>query len=303
MCINARFAQHAAVCLVSLLESNPNLFFNVVIAVTESLGTEETKLRASLASYGNYSLVIKPFVVPPGVTLPITKRQYTVDAYTRLWAVEFFSEETDKILYLDADMVVMGSIQELWNVALDRYVIAAATIPGSNRCQSLGIPEHYGYFNSGVLLINLERWRSERLCDLLLAYISANSDKIVDVDQDVLNACLYARRLPLPYIWNVIVPFFFNYHPLGISAHELSAVRRYARIIHFNSGSKPWHYLCRHPRRAEYWKYLNKTAWRHFIPEDKTPINWFKKHFVSRLPEGMRKYIKYLIYINRNFLP
>jgi lipopolysaccharide biosynthesis glycosyltransferase len=296
MCINARYAQHAAVCLVSLFENNPNSFFDVVIAVTEPLGEEEAKLRASLASYKNHTLTIKLFTVPSGVNLPVTKSRYTIDTYTRLWAAEFFSEETNQILYLDADMVIVGDIRDLWNVDLGQCVIAAATIPRSDRCRALGIPERYGYFNAGVLLINLARWRSEGLRDHLLAYIADNSDKIIDVDQDVMNACLYMQRLPLPYIWNVIVPFFFNYYPLGISAEELRAVRRHARIIHFNSDSKPWHYLCRHPRRAEYWKYLDKTAWRHFVPEDRTAINWVKKHFGSRLPEEVRQYLKGIIH-------
>jgi lipopolysaccharide biosynthesis glycosyltransferase len=295
MCINARYAQHAAVCLVSLLENNRDSCFDIVIATTEALGEEETKLRDSLASYRNCTLTIKLFTAPPRVNLPVTKSRYSIDTYTRLWAAEFFPQETDKILYLDADMVVVGDVRELWDTDLAGRIVAAATIPRSERCRALGIPEQYGYFNAGVLLIDLARWRSERLHDHLLAYIADNPDKIVDVDQDVLNACLYLRRLPLPYIWNAIVLFFFDYFPLGISAEELRTIQENARIIHFNSDSKPWHYLCRHPRRAEYWKYLEKTAWRNFVPEDKTAVNWLKKHVGPWLPEEMRKRLKNVI--------
>ena len=296
MCINARYAQHAAVCLVSLLENNRNSFFDIVIVTTASLGGEETKLRESLASHGNCTLTLRRFTVPPGVNLPVRNSRYSIDNYIRLWVAEFFSEETHKILYLDADMVVVSEVRALWDIDLGEWMIAAVTIPRSGRCRALGIPEQYGYFNSGVLLINLTRWRSEGLRDRLLAYIADNSDKIVDVDQDVLNACLYAQRLPLPYVWNAIVPFFLDYHPLGISDEELGAVRQHARIVHFNSVSKPWHYLCQHPRRAEYWKYLDKTAWRYFVPEDRNAINWIKKHIGPWLPQKARTYLRDILY-------
>lgn len=296
MCINARYAQHAGVCLVSLLENNRNSFFDIVIATTEALAGEEAKLRQTLSSYENHVLNVIRFTIPPTVNLPITKSRYPVDVYVRLWVAEFFPRETEKVLYLDADMVVVGDVRGLWNIDLDQWIIAAATIPGSDRYEALGIPEQYGYFNSGVLLINLARWRSEGFRDRLLAYIADNFDKIVDVDQDVLNACLYARRFPLPYIWNAIVPFFLDYHPLGISDQERCAVQQNAQIVHFNSVSKPWHYLCQHPRRAEYWKYLDKTAWRNFVPEDRNTINWIKRHVGLWLPPEVRKFLKGILH-------
>ncbi len=292
MCVNARYVQHAAVCLVSLLENNRDSSFDVVLVSTDKLTDEATKLFRSIAPYHNCVLSIRYFDKLLSVELPVTAQHYSIDNYTRLWVSEFFSDDVEKILYLDSDMVIVGDIGELWNTDISEWVIGAVSIPGSDRCAPLGIPERYGYFNSGVLLVNLQRWRAERVLDRLLAYIATNSEKIVDVDQDVLNACLYDRRLPLAYVWNVISPFFIDYYSLGISAGELRRVRRSARIIHFNGISKPWSYMCRHPRRQEYWKYLNKTEWRGYCEEDRNAINWVKKHFVSRLPEEMRKHLR-----------
>lgn len=292
MCINARYAQHAAVALVSLLENNRDSWFDVVVASTDELAEEAVKLRRSLARYENCALTVKHFARSAAIDLPVTAQNYSIDNYTRLWVAEFFPDRTEKILYLDSDIVVVADIRELWNVDVTEWVVGAVSIPGSDRCPALGIPERYGYFNSGVLLINLARWRKERMLDRLLDYITAHSDKIVDVDQDVLNACLYDRRLPLPYVWNVISPFFFDYHPLGIAAEELQRIRREAKIVHFNGAAKPWSYMCRHPRRTEYWKYLSKTAWRGYSAEDKTMINWLKKHVGARMPPEMRSYLK-----------
>jgi lipopolysaccharide biosynthesis glycosyltransferase len=123
-------------------------------------------------------------------------------------------------------------------------------------------------------------------------YLAGNAEKIVDADQDVLNACLYDRRKALPYIYNVISPFYFAHHPLGMSDAEIAAVRRDACIIHFNGASKPWSYLCRHPRRADYWRYLAHTEWRGEGPDDRNFTNWMKKIIGPLLPDSLRAYVR-----------
>lgn len=292
LCINANYAQHAAVCVVSLLENNRDSFFDIVIVSTESLGPGEEKLNRTVARYDNARLKVLQLGASSGMTLPVRALHYTIDTYTRLWVADFFAPEVERVLYLDSDMVVVGNIDELWQVDLGQSLLAAVTIPGSTRCAAYGIPERYGYFQSGVLVISLTRWRQERIFDLVQDYIAHNADKIVDADQDVLNACLYDKRLPLPFMWNVIAPFYFNYHPLGLSRAETRSVRRNARIIHFNGPSKPWSYQCNHPRRADYWKYLRLTEWRDFTPPDKSLVNWGKRTVGPLVPESVRALLR-----------
>lgn len=290
-CINARYAKHAAACIASLLENNPDFFFDLVVVSTGDLGAEAAKLRLTFAAYANCALKTIRLDGRAALKLPV-RAHYSIDNYTRLWVAEFFPASVGKVLYLDSDMIVVGNIGGLWRADLGDAVIGAVTIPGSTRCAAFGIPEKYGYFNSGVLVIDLARWRREGIFTRLIDYLDANADKIVDADQDVLNACLYDRRLPLPYIYNAISPFFFDYHPMGMSAAELEAVRDQARIIHFNGASKPWSYMCRHPRRADYWRYLARTEWRDDEPEDRNFANWTKKTFGPLLPEALRNYVR-----------
>lgn len=292
LCINAGYAQHAGVLLVSLIENNRHLSFNVAVVSTEPLGDGETRLRRTLDGYTNCTLRVVVLNESSGFTLPVMAEHYTIDTYSRLWIAEVFPPEVTKALYLDSDMVVVGPIDELWNTALGDHVLAAVTIPGSNRCPIFAIPERYEYFQSGVMLIDLAKWRAERVFDRLLDWIAANSHKIIDADQDVLNACLYDRRLNLPYVWNVIAPFYFDYHPLGMSEEDRRDVTRRARIIHFNGPMKPWSYMSRHPRRADYWKYLKLSDWRDFQPADKSVLNWTKKYFGPLVPASVRAQLK-----------
>ncbi|MBQ9875004.1 MAG: glycosyltransferase family 8 protein [Thermoguttaceae bacterium] len=122
----------------------------------------------------------------------------------RLFAEKYLPETLDKVIYLDADIVVLGSLSELWETDLGDNFVAAVPDPkmrASHR-QALGLPDDYRYFFSGGLVINLKKWREERVLEKFLDICLEIKDKIEFPDQDVLNT--YASRrsyLPLAGRW------------------------------------------------------------------------------------------------------
>ncbi len=294
LCTNALFQQHAAVCLTSLLANSQDLFFDVVMVSREGEALNEDKLRRSLQVFRNHSLRFRQFAPPADRVLPLNPRaHYTLDNWTRLWVADFFGANIDRALYLDSDMVIVGSVAPLWNVDLGGALLGAVDIPGSQRgVENLGMRAEDGYFNAGVLLIDIEQWRRTRALDEALDYVSANHARLRELDQDVLNACFHGRRKRLDYKWNVIRPFFREPPVLPLPRAEIQAVLREARIIHFNGWSKPWTYLCNHPRKAEYEKYLRLTEWRDFVPADRTPMNRLRKTASMVLPKGVKRVLK-----------
>jgi lipopolysaccharide biosynthesis glycosyltransferase len=293
MCTNALFLQHTAVCLASLLANNPDLFFNIVIVGRESEDLDEQKIRRSLTRFPNHLLAFQKFVPPPNLLLPLVAREiYTIDTYTRLWVGDFFPEKVDRVLYLDADIVVVGSIAPLWNTDLGGALMGAVDIPGSDQgVRRLAMRAEEGYFNAGVLVIDLQQWRTTQASETVLDYIRANPER-VSYDQDALNACFRSRTKRLDYKWNVIRPFYREPLVLPLERAEIEAIRRDALIIHFNGGSKPWSYFCDHPRRAEYEKYLRMTEWRDYIPPDRTPLNRLRKGLSAILPNPAKGILK-----------
>jgi lipopolysaccharide biosynthesis glycosyltransferase len=293
ICTNALFQQHAAVCLASLLANNPNFFFNIVIVgrVTEDL--DEKKLQRSLICFPNHALSFRQFAPPADLLLPLAPgAHYTIDTYTRVWLAEFFPATVNRVLYLDADIVVVGSIAPLWNTDLTGSLMGAVDIPGSDQgVRLLGMRAEDGYFNAGVLLIDLARWRETRADQTVINYIHTYPERL-EYDQDALNACFRGVTKRLDYRWNVIRPFFREPLALPLERVEIEAIRREAIIIHFNGGSKPWSYFCDHPRRAEYEKYLRMTAWRDYVPPDRTPLNRLRKVVSGLLPDVVRNLLK-----------
>jgi lipopolysaccharide biosynthesis glycosyltransferase len=165
-------------------------------------------------------------------------------------------------------------------------------IPGSDQgVRLLGLRQEDGYFNAGVLLIDLEQWRAIRAEEIVIDYIRRNPDRIM-YDQDALNACFHSCTKRLDYKWNVIRPFYREPIALPLERAEIEAIRREARIIHFNGGSKPWSYFCDHPRRAEYQRYLHMTDWRDYVPPDRTPLNILRKGISAALPSSLKDLLK-----------
>ena len=298
LCANARYLQHVAVCLTSLLVNNPDLFFDIVIVGRATERLDEGKLARTLARFANKSLSFREFTPPAGRLLPLNPRaHYTLDNWTRLWVEEFFDEGIERVLYLDADIVVVGSLAPLWHVELDGALLGAVDIPGSDRgVTHLGMRAEDGYFNSGVLLLDLKQWRETRALETVLGYIEAYPELMTrDVDQEALNACFHRRRKRLDYRWNGLLSFFREPPSIPLAPAEIEAVRRDARIIHFNGNSKPWSYFCEHPRKAEYEKYLRMTEWRDFVPEDRTVANILRKRLSPLLPDKIKRGLKALV--------
>jgi lipopolysaccharide biosynthesis glycosyltransferase len=174
-------------------------------------------------------------------------------------------------------------------------LMGAVDIPGSDQgVRRLGMRAEDGYFNAGVLLIDLAQWRATRADQTVIDYIHTYPER-VEYDQDALNACFRQVTKRLDYRWNVIRPFFREPLALPLARAEIEAIRREALIIHFNGGLKPWNYFCDHPRRAEYDKYLRMTEWRDYVPPDRTALNVLRKMISGLLPAPVRGVLRSVV--------
>lgn len=296
LCTNELFLQHAAVCMASLVENNPGLFFDFVIGFQPTENLDADRLRRSLSRFANHSLTFRRFAIPSDIILPVMPgTHYTLETYLRLWVEEFFPPDVERVLYLDSDMVVVGDIAPMWNVDLDGALMGAVDIPGSDRGVTLlRMRPEDGYFNAGMLLIDLRQWRAIDAGKMVIAYIQQHPER-VEYDQDALNACFCHCTKRLDYKWNVIRPFYREPIPLPLARAEIEQIRRDAVIIHFNGGSKPWSYFCDHPARSEYHKYLLLTDWRDYVPPDRTPLNMVRKAVSVVLPAPIRRLLKAMV--------
>lgn len=283
------FAQHCGVCTVSLLKNNPNSKFSIVIVgMGLSVPTRE-KLKSCVDYFENGEVKLIDFHEEKLRDFPQIGH-YQKNIYLRLWVDEFFGDDVEKVLYLDVDTIIVDNIEELFDIDLNDNVLASVNIPfatSHNRCH---LPLEYDYFNSGVLIFNMKRWRFENGRKKILDFLLKNKDIALNPDQDALNGVFYKERLTLDYIYNAITPFFKKDRFEELGSKELSRIRENVKIVHFNGKARPWIYSCNHPYQGVYFKYLEYTPWSSYIPKDKSIVNYMKKQL--RFLLGIESFVK-----------
>jgi lipopolysaccharide biosynthesis glycosyltransferase len=269
---DVRFAPDCAVMLASLTATNPAV--TVHFLQDASLKKSDVEVLETIVTRAGGAFNLVEVVGDRAVGLTRSER-FPVQAWYRVLLPELLPE-LDRVLYLDADTLITGPLVPLWEIDLDGCLVAAVTnpllasmLPRIQR--DLGLPDLGSYFNSGVLLIDLEAWRAGATAQAVLDFARAH-ESVIWPDQDALNAVLHARRLHLHPRWNAM-PGLWNVSQSYLP-HTPAEVREAVldpAIVHFVGPHKPWHYRNRHPYRAQYFSYLDHTPWRGRRIEGRTP--------------------------------
>ena len=113
---------------------------------------------------------------------PVTA-QYPREMYYRLLAGQMLPESLSRVLYLDPDILVINPLRELWETDMQGNMFAAAAHTGktelANNVNRIRLGTDHDYYNSGVLLIDLERCRSEVSPDELFAFVREHRCELV----------------------------------------------------------------------------------------------------------------------------
>jgi lipopolysaccharide biosynthesis glycosyltransferase len=271
------YVRHCAAMLHSLLEHDGDA--DVRIDYLHDQTTSSSGRRRLAAMVSRMGGEIAFHLIPDRWVEGLPIKDFTRKATWYRIALDALLPDLDRILYLDADLLVRDSVLPLWRTPLDGHLIGAVTNvpPGPDRAYTER-PELGGdpYFNAGVLLMDLGAIRRESLGPVLREYAVTHAARLKWRDQDALNEVLHARRLPLHPRWNCMNSVMhFSSAADYFTAEELQEARRHPAIRHFEGPSfnKPWHLLAAEESRREYLQHRRQTPWPYFLPEGCTPLN------------------------------
>jgi lipopolysaccharide biosynthesis glycosyltransferase len=188
-------------------------------------------------------------------------------------------EHVDRLLYLDCDTLVLSSLHPLWREDMGTCALAAVANVVEPQMRdhvaTLGVDYPGGFFNAGVLLLQLDRMRDERSTNELLNYALSHQKALPWNDQDALNVIFNRRWHSLHPRWNAQNNLWsWRDWAIDVFGPQLvdEAVSAPA-IRHFEGPSvaKPWHYLCPVPHRDAYLQMLAQTPWAGTPMQDRTP--------------------------------
>jgi lipopolysaccharide biosynthesis glycosyltransferase len=125
------------------------------------------------------------------------------------------------------------------------------------------------YFCSGIMIINLEYWRKNKIMEQALDFLARYPERIFAVDQDALNHIIKGNYSELHLRWNFMGQRVFS----NYDATVLEEAHKNPAIIH----SKGWNYMYNDGARKLYRKYRICTPFPKIIHKDKTAKNFIKK--------------------------
>jgi len=274
--IDNDYVRHCAVMLRSLYEANPNEDLEVYIVHSRLPSEERAKLVAYLSSF----LTSVSFIyVDDSLLQEFPESEHVkLASYYRIFLPEILPHRLDRVIYIDSDVIIHGSLAELWSKHLDGWCLAASSDRNLAMQRSrLQLMPDSPYFNAGVMTFSLHQWRTLNLASRGLEIARKHPERLQNCDQDVLNILFENQCLIIHQRWNAM-SHLWGLDPQwlleqgGLSLEEEEAVAQPA-IVHFaGAGSaKPWHASCVHPWMGRYREILAQTPWAGFPLEGIAP--------------------------------
>lgn len=278
------YAQHLGVMIASVL-INSKKEDKIAIHVLDGGISEKNKKRLErLKSIKNFSI---NYHKVNDEDLKECKSSYLPLVSYYNFLPQKYLPNLNKIVFLDSDMVILDSLSELFSIDIGNNVIAACEDPvGRINMKRLGISDDYFYFNTGTMIMNLKLWREQDIFSQLIQYVKDYQDKILYMDQDVLNDVLHTKSFKLPLKWNSI--HFTDGHTYK-DINEYEEALNNPAIIHYAMKDKPWRLYSRVYRKKIYWDTLKKTPWYNY----KFLVSWFILSNLKICKKSIRKFLKF----------
>jgi len=265
-CFDGAYALLTGISLTSLLHNNPGPAFHIHCLVRDVSIDDRTRLLTTAKRYG----AVLEFIELDSTVLqglPVEGHLSSPMIYARLLLPELLPADLGRVLYLDSDTVVLQSLTELFDLDMGEHCIAA--VPDAAHVamgQRFGFPPE-AYFNAGVQLMNLPRWRAESLGRRCLESLQDESawPRFQALDQDALNLQVKGDYLRLPARYN-----HGQYHKgeatvLG-SPIRFSSAGNTTKIIQFLGRIKPTMACYQGPGLAEFERYQAASEWHDVAP-------------------------------------
>lgn len=278
------YVPYLTVAIQSLIEhANKDNIYNIIILTSDMSikNQEELKLLATENVKINLENVSNSLEEINNELKLRLRDYYSIAIYYRLFIPNLFTSYK-KAIYLDADVVILDDIANLYNMDIGNNLLIATTDSTVNDSEdfrkyskiALGL-EPEKYINSGVLVMNLEEMRKAKIEQKFIYLLLKYNLEVAAPDQDYLNVLCKDRIKYISEHWDKMPDF-------GASIPEKDL-----HIIHYNMMRKPWHYDDV-PYSDVFWRYAKKTKYYNSLKEE---LNNYTKEQKKADLEGVKNLV------------
>lgn len=276
---NEKYAPFAGTSIVSLFENNRHFDEIRIFILGEGLSDDSVRrLHATGERYGRQIIFIDTAALiekMQALNMPSYRGSYA--ANIRLFLSEILDDSIERLLYLDADTIVAGSLDKLAEMPMEDYPAAMVrdSLVRYHKLR-LGFSKEEPYFNSGVILFDMKRWREETCSEKIAAHVTNVRAHYPSPDQDILNVVCRGRIM--------ILPPEYNFQPIHLAFSVKSYFRCFGKngyykpeeimqgqeqpvIYHFFRfvGEFPWNQDNLHPDNDIFDQYLAKSEFSDYV--------------------------------------
>ena len=289
-CVNDNYVKYITVTIKSLIENNLQHYIYIYIAIDILSMANRVRLEKLISEYNNIKLEI--LLVNDAPLKSLKNGNWPIQIWYRILLPQLLPSSVKKVLYLDADTLVITDLQELFSLDMSGIAIAASMDIQSfdqktfDRC---GYEYNKQYICSGILLMNLEYWRKNNLTHKILEWANQNNNRIQFPDQDAINYICRDSKIILPLRYGILNAYFYSdnfYH--GLWRAQLKDCIEKPVLIHY-AGCYPWiKGFSKHIMYKEWFKYNEKLKDK--IKVEYLPSNWlFFKIIIWRILHPFKK--------------
>lgn len=271
-----RFAEILGVSLVSLYENNTEMEEIYVYVLDSGISdANKDRLLSVCSKYQREKLrFISARDISKILSMDVSTDRGSLSQYARLFVSRDLPDTLERVLYLDCDIIINDSLAPLWNLDLEGKTIAALKDAFSKQYRkNIDLQPNDVMFNSGVMLIDLKKWKENHIEKKLLAFIKRHRGIIQQGDQGALNAvlskdtyCFHPRFNSVTIFYDFTYPEMMVYRkPVDFySEKDVRQAVEHPVIIHYTTSFtsvRPWIEGSQHPYRDKWLLYKSKSPW------------------------------------------
>lgn len=302
------FAEVMGISILSLLQNNKEAE-NIRLTILDSGISVNNKNKVEEVCKIYHRALprwVKATNIEKRLEMSVSTDRGSVAQYARIFLSDVFSSDIKRVLYLDCDTLIVKSIYDLWNLDLEGNTIAALKDAFSKYYRkNINLDPNDIMFNSGVILIDLDKWRENNVEKSLLSFIEKKHGKIQQGDQGALNAVLSKSTKVLNPKFNMLSIFYeLSYRDMIVyrrpvlfySESEILSGKKDMVIIHYTSSFnslRPWVKGSNHSMKSLWLSYKLKSPWRSmpFRDDKRSKINKLLHAIYNMFPKIFALYI------------
>lgn len=267
---NDSYVQHAGISILSLLENNQDIESIIVYIISDSFNKiNREKINSIIKKYNREVIYFDLNTLTKDLKI---NTRFSRSAYGRIFIAD--KVKADKLIYIDSDTVVKGSLKPLLTVDISHYlVLGVQDTVNPYYLSNIGLNHSHQYINTGFLILNLKLWREKGIVRKCIDFILQYNGNPPHNDQGTINKVCAGFIKILPAKYNVMPPMFsFKVNEIKklfkirfyYSQEEIDSAIAHPIIIHYTDEffNRPWFLNCTHPLKSVYLNNLKNSPWK-----------------------------------------